>query len=140
MTFSQAFVVLGKWATPTSQRTGRFIMSNDVSFIGNIPEHYDRGLGPIIFADYAADIARRAAACSPARVLEIAAGTGIVKRQLRDLLPAGADLTATDLNPPMLEVARRSFGRKNTWISGLQMPRPCRSLTAALTQWCASSA
>ena len=84
-------------------------MSNDASFIGTIPEHYDRGLGPVIFADYAADIARRAAAGSPARVLEIAAGTGIVIRQLRDLLPAGADLTATDLNPPMLEVARAKF-------------------------------
>jgi hypothetical protein len=64
-------------------------MSNDASFVGNIPEHYDRGLGPLIFADYAADIARRVAACSPARVLGTAAGTGIVTRQLRDLVPAG---------------------------------------------------
>jgi SAM-dependent methyltransferase len=84
-------------------------MSNDASFVGNIPQHYDRGLGPIIFVDYAADLARRAAACSPARVLETAAGTGIVTRQLRDLLPAGVRLTATDLNPPMLELARAKF-------------------------------
>jgi len=84
-------------------------MSNDTSFIGNIPEHYDRGLGPVIFVDYGADIAYRAAACNPARVLETAAGTGIVTRQLRDLLPAGARLTATDLNPPMLKVARAKF-------------------------------
>ncbi len=56
-------------------------MSGDAaSFVGNIPEHYDGGLGPVIFVDYAADIARRAAACSPARVLETAAGTGIVTR------------------------------------------------------------
>jgi hypothetical protein len=53
------------------------------SFIGNIPEHYDSGLGPIIFVDYAADIARRAEACGPARVPETAAGTGIVTRKLR---------------------------------------------------------
>ena len=86
-------------------------MSNDASFVGNIPEHYERGLGPVIFADYAADIARRAAAFNPARVLETAAGTGIVTRRLRDLLPAGASLTATDLNPPMLEVARTKFRR-----------------------------
>ena len=85
-------------------------MNNDAaSFIGNIPEHYDSGLGPTIFADYAADIARRAAACSPARVLETAAGTGIVTRQLRDFLPPGVHLTATDLNAPMLEVARTKF-------------------------------
>ena len=85
-------------------------MNNDAaSFIGNIPEHYDSGLGPMVFVDYAADIARRAAACSPARVLETAAGTGIVTRQLRDFLPLGVHLTATDLNAPMLEVARTKF-------------------------------
>lgn len=84
-------------------------MSGDAAFIGSIPEHYDQGLGPMIFVDYAADIARRAAALSPARVLETAAGTGIVTRALRDALPAGAHLTATDLNPPMLEIARAKF-------------------------------
>ncbi len=85
-------------------------MSNDASrFIGSIPQHYDHGLGPMIFVDYAADIARRVAACHPARVLETAAGTGIVTRRLRDVLPAGVRLTATDLNPPMLEIARTKF-------------------------------
>jgi len=78
-------------------------------FIGSIPQHYDQGLGPMIFVDYAADISHRVAACGPARVLETAAGTGIVSRRLRDLLPAGTHLTATDLNPPMLEVARTKF-------------------------------
>jgi hypothetical protein len=29
-------------------------MSDDATgFVGSIPEYYDRGLGPIIFADYA---------------------------------------------------------------------------------------
>jgi len=27
------------------------------NFIGDIPAHYDMGLGPVIFVDYAADIA-----------------------------------------------------------------------------------
>jgi SAM-dependent methyltransferase len=85
-------------------------MSDDAAgFVGSIPQHYDQGLGPMIFVDYAADIAQRVAAGSPARVLETAAGTGIVTRQLRDALPAGTRLTATDLNPPMLEVARTKF-------------------------------
>jgi hypothetical protein len=31
-------------------------MNNDAaSFIGDIPEHYDSGLGPMIFVDYAAE-------------------------------------------------------------------------------------
>jgi ubiquinone/menaquinone biosynthesis C-methylase UbiE len=85
-------------------------MSDDqAAFVGSIPERYDRNLGPIIFADYAADIARRAAAGKPAKVLETAAGTGIVTRALRDHLAADTRLTATDLNPPMLEVARTKF-------------------------------
>ena len=85
-------------------------MSDDAtSFVGTIPDHYDRDLVPIIFADYAADMARRVAALDPVRVLETAAGTGIVTRRLRDLLPAGAHITATDLAPPMLEVARAKF-------------------------------
>jgi SAM-dependent methyltransferase len=82
---------------------------NAAGFIGSIPQHYDQGLGPIIFADFAADIARRVAAGNPARVLETAAGTGIVTRKLRDALPAATHLTATDLNPPMLEIARTKF-------------------------------
>ena len=85
-------------------------MSNDAAgFTGSIPQHYDQGLGPIIFVDYAADIAQRVADGNPARVLETAAGTGIVTRKLRDALPTNTHLTATDLNPPMLEIARGKF-------------------------------
>jgi ubiquinone/menaquinone biosynthesis C-methylase UbiE len=79
------------------------------SFVGSIPENYDRHLGPVLFVDCADDMARRVAAGSPGRVLEIAAGSGILTRRLRDRLPATARLTATDLNSPMLDVARGKF-------------------------------
>jgi SAM-dependent methyltransferase len=75
----------------------------------DVPSFYDRGLGPVFFVDFADDIARRTAASTPSRVLETAAGTGIVSRRLRDLLPAAAQLTVTDLNPAMLDVARSKF-------------------------------
>ncbi len=78
-------------------------------FTGDIPENYDQRLGPIIFAPYANDIARRAGALKPARVLELAAGTGIVSRKLKDALGPDAHLTVTDLNAPMLEVAKAKF-------------------------------
>ena len=78
-------------------------------FVGSIPEHYDRGLGPIIFSDYDEYTARLVAGYAPSRVLETGAGTGIVTRRLRDLLPATTRLIATDLNPPMLDVARKKF-------------------------------
>ena len=80
-----------------------------VQFTGGIPENYDRGLGPHIFVDYAADIARRTAATDPRTVLEVAAGSGIVTRRLRDALPDSAHLTASDLNGPMLEIAKEKF-------------------------------
>lgn len=84
-------------------------MSNHANFTGSVPEHYDRDLGPALFVGYAADLARRVAAHNPTQVLETAAGTGFVTRRLRDLLPAGTCLTATDINPPMLDMARTKF-------------------------------
>lgn len=84
--------------------------SADARFVGSIPQHYDEGLGPLIFVDIAADLARRTAVAKPARVLETAAGTGIVTRALRDALPSDTYLVASDLNPPMLNYARGKFG------------------------------
>jgi ubiquinone/menaquinone biosynthesis C-methylase UbiE len=85
-------------------------MAGELSgYVGNIPQHYDRNLGPLLFTEYAADIARRVAALNPRRVLETAAGTGIVTRALRDALSVGARLTATDLNAPMLDIAATKF-------------------------------
>lgn len=89
-------------------------MTNPVSqFTGSIPENYDRGLGQHLFTPYALDMARRVAALRPLSVLELAAGTGIVTRALYDVLPSTARLTATDLNPPMLDVARGKFGAQD---------------------------
>lgn len=85
-------------------------MSTTVAqFVGSIPENYDQGLGPHIFIDYADDLARRVAELNPGKVLELAAGTGIVTRKLRDLLAPDCELVASDLSPPMLEVAKAKF-------------------------------
>jgi ubiquinone/menaquinone biosynthesis C-methylase UbiE len=86
-----------------------FMQDDPAAYVGSIPQQYDRNLGPVLFADYAEDISRRVAACQPRRVLEIAAGTGIVTRELRNQLPDGVELMATDLNSPMLEIARMKF-------------------------------
>ncbi len=83
---------------------------NFARFAGeSIPEHYDRGLSPVLFAGFGDQIARRAAGHGAQRVLETAAGTGVVTRRLRDLLPLGATVTATDLNAPMMDVAKSKF-------------------------------
>jgi ubiquinone/menaquinone biosynthesis C-methylase UbiE len=85
------------------------VVDQSANFIGSIPEQYDRGMGPVMFVDFGADMANRVAAVRPNRLLEIASGTGIVTRMLRDSLPPESRITATDLNAPMLEVARKKF-------------------------------
>ena len=75
-------------------------------FTGDIPRYYDRHLGPIIFEDYAADLARRAAAIGGGDVLEIAGGTGISTVALRKALAAATRIVATDLNQPMLDISK----------------------------------
>jgi len=79
---------------------------NAAQFIGSIPQNYDTGLGPHIFEPYARDLAGRIAAAQPHSVLELAAGTGIVTRQIRSAIAQGSKLVVTDLNAPMLEIAK----------------------------------
>src|SRR6195952_758580 len=81
------------------------MLETDKVFAGSIAENYDRYMVPLIFEQYAADIARRAASLSPSAVLEIAAGTGVVTRALAPKLSPGASYTVTDLNQPMLDYA-----------------------------------
>jgi SAM-dependent methyltransferase len=77
----------------------------DRLFAGSIPRVYDHYLVPLIFESYASELAHRVAALHPARVLETAAGTGVVTRAMAQALP-DVELVATDLNLPMLERAR----------------------------------
>lgn len=80
--------------------------STDTAFAGSVPSRYDRYLGPLLFKPFARLIAERAQTLAPRRILETAAGTGIVTAALAEAIP-DADVVATDLNPDMLEVARR---------------------------------
>ncbi len=86
--------------------------STHTSFTGSIPENYDTYLGPLLFEFSAADMAQRVAEAvrAPARVLEIACGTGILTRHLAGALPAGTEILATDLNEAMLTHAAKVNG------------------------------
>jgi ubiquinone/menaquinone biosynthesis C-methylase UbiE len=91
-------------------------MSVDRVFAGSIPALYERLLVPLIFAPYAQDLARRVRDFVPERVLELAAGTGVVTRALAAALPASTEIVATDLNPEMLEEAQRHpIARRIAW-------------------------
>ena len=80
-------------------------MNRDIVFSGSVPDIYDTSLVPLIFQPYATDLATRLASRAPHRVLELAAGTGVVTRMLASTLPAPVAIVSTDLNQPMLDHA-----------------------------------
>lgn len=80
-------------------------MSSVTRFVGQIPELYERHLGPVLFEPYARDLVARLPQ-DTRRVLELASGTGRVTRHLLAALPADGELVATDLNEPMIAEGR----------------------------------
>jgi SAM-dependent methyltransferase len=112
--------------------------ASDKLFAGSIPALYDRYLGPLIFEPYADDLAARAGELRPGRVLETAAGTGIVTRALRHALPVAVEIVATDLNPPMLDYAATVEALENvTWrqADAMTLPFPDASFDLVLCQF-----
>lgn len=111
----------------------------NVLFQGAIPANYDRYLGPVIFEPYAEDLVSRLQGNKFERVLEIACGTGIVTRRLRDVLPAASEIVATDLNPDMFEFARAKFknGENVQWqqADASALPFADRSFDAVVCQF-----
>ena len=98
---------------------------SDKIFAGSIPDLYDTYLVPLIFEPYAADLAARLAAQPLARVLEIAAGTGVATRAMATALPAAVSIVATDLNRSMLDqAAARGTKRPVTWRQADAMNLP----------------
>ena len=99
--------------------------SSDKVFAGSIPDLYDTHLVPLIFEPYAADLAARLALRPLARVLEIAAGTGVVTRAMASALPAAVSIVATDLNQPMIDHASaRGAQRPVEWRQADAMKLP----------------
>jgi len=112
--------------------------ADDRVFAGAIPRLYEAYLVPLIFAPYAQDLARRVAALQPARVLELAAGTGVVTRELAAALPPDVLLVATDLNPAMLdEAASIGVSRPVEWrqADALALPFEDASFDAVVCQF-----
>jgi ubiquinone/menaquinone biosynthesis C-methylase UbiE len=114
-------------------------MSNsDTVFAGSIPQLYDALLVPLIFEPYAEHLAHRVAACGPTRVLETAAGTGVVTRALARGLPPSCEIVATDLNPPMLDrAAAIGTARAVQWqaADALQLPFDDASFDVVVCQF-----
>ena len=111
----------------------------DAAFVGSIPVNYDRYLGPLLFEQYADDLAARIAVTPGMRVLEIACGTGLVTERLVRRLRGEGTVVATDLNEPMIAYARQKpFGASGVeWrpADGTKLPFEEREFDAVVCQF-----
>jgi SAM-dependent methyltransferase len=78
----------------------------DEAFSESIAAQYEKYLVPLIFEPYAADMAARVTSRSRQRVLEIAAGTGVVTRAMSATLAREVAIVATDLSQSMIDHAQ----------------------------------
>ena len=113
--------------------------TENVAFVGSIPENYDRDLGPTLFEPYAKDLVERVKVPEDGSLLEIACGTGIVTRRLRDRLAPSVKIVATDLNEAMIKFAAQKF-RANENIEwkpadALNLPFNDKSFDAVVCQF-----
>jgi len=111
---------------------------SDKNFGGSIAKFYEEYIVPLIFEPYAEEVARRLATRRITRVLEIAAGTGVVTRRLASLLPKDVTIVATDLNQPMLDLASEvGTARPVEWrqADAMQLPFEDESFDAVVCQF-----
>ena len=105
--------------------------TTEVQFAGSMPEAYQERLVPLIFEDYARDLAGRVSAGGD--VLETACGTGVVSRYLA---AQAKSLCATDFSEPMLDVARsRSPGVDFRFADACDLPFADASFDAVVNQF-----
>ena len=93
-----------------------------IAFTGAVPENYDRYLGDILFAPFAADLSKRVGGAG--RILEIACGTGVLTQAILER-DSGATIVATDLNQGMIDVAQqKARSDRVTWRQADAMRLP----------------
>jgi SAM-dependent methyltransferase len=112
--------------------------ATDKVFAGSIPKIYETYLVPLIFQPYADDLAQRLASRPVRKVLEVAAGTGVVTRALAKTLPGHVEIVATDLNQAMVDQAAAvGTARPVEWrqADAMQLPFPDASFDVVVCQF-----
>ncbi len=101
---------------------------SDSSFTDEVAKFYQSTLVPLIFEDYAMDLAMRATKLKPSAVLEIACGTGVLTRALAAELSEDCEISAMDLNHGMIHHAESIHkGRSVRWQQADVMELPYES-------------
>lgn len=114
--------------------------TGDMAFTNSIAEVYDRDLRPLIFEAYARDLAQIVASEPVSRVLEIAAGTGVVTKELFALLGDDALIEATDINQSMIDLARSGLDYPSirwTCVDAMDLPFNAGCFDAVVCQFSA---
>lgn len=102
--------------------------ATDSAFKGSIPTLYEQYLGPLMFEPFAQDLAGRLTDITEGRIVETAAGTGIVTRAMAKTLPPQVEITATDLNQAMLDHAQPRLQAPNVrWLQADAQALPFES-------------
>jgi ubiquinone/menaquinone biosynthesis C-methylase UbiE len=112
-------------------------MSTASAYYGNVPQHYEQYLGPILFEPYAIDLAARVPP-GVRSVLELACGTGRVTNHLDQQLAKDTRIVASDLNPDMISVARTIvFSPRVEWmeVNAQHLPFAAGSFELVLCQF-----
>lgn len=110
----------------------------DTAFAGSIPELYERFMVPLVFDPYAEDMIKRIVQRTPARILELAAGTGAVTRKMLLKLPSDTAIVATDLNQAMIDQGRKQCNAPNVeWrqCDAMELPFPAASFDTVVCQF-----
>lgn len=83
-----------------------------------VAETYEQLLVPALFGQWSAPVADAAMVGEGQRVLDVACGTGVLARDLAQRVGPQGAVSALDINPAMLAVARKMGGRAIDWREG----------------------
>ncbi len=109
----------------------------NISYKEAIPGKYEHYLGPYLYEPYAIYTKGRIKG-SPKIVLEMAAGTGRVTRHIAEKIGNEAKLIAADINPNMLDIARKQVDAGNIEFvvaDSQNLPFPDNSFDCVICQF-----
>ena len=108
-------------------------------FTGTAAENYQRDFVPLIATPVSKDLMRAADLQPGERVLDVACGTGVISRLASERVGVGGSVTAIDIAPDMIDVAKSVAtpeGAKIDWriADAASLPIPDASVDVVLCQ------